>query len=102
MITRQNLFSLIKKYNLQNEIKNQCGKPYTNVSNCDLEYLIDNYERKHIVNISKKEPSRAIMDVIVSNNENEKDITNKVNKLISLLAKKHILLKSEIQELCDE
>lgn len=75
-ISRQNLFGLIKKYNLQNEVKNQYGKPYTNVSNYELENIINEYERKHTVNT-----------------------TDKVDKLISLLAKKHILLNSEIQEI---
>ena len=98
-ISRQNLFGLIKKYNLQNEVKNQYGKPYTNVPNYELENIINEYERKHTVNTQKKEVSYAVMDVITSNNENKDNTTDKVDKLISLLSKKHILLNSEIQEI---
>lgn len=98
-ISRQNLFGLIKKYNLQNEVKNQYGKPYINVASYELENIINEYEHKHTVNTQKKESNCAVMAVITSNNENKVDVADKVDKLISLLAKKHILLNSEIQEI---
>jgi hypothetical protein len=86
-ISRQNLFGLIKKYNLQNEVKNQYGRPYTNVPNYELKNIINEYEQK---NIFKCE------EVNKKKNSNSEE---KIDKLISLLAKKHILLNSEIQEI---
>ena len=92
---RQNLFSLIKKYNLQSSIKDKYGSPYSNLPTNTLAFIITEYEQK------EKASSVKIENKKEEKNEerNEEMYKDKFDKLISLLAKKHILLNSEIQEI---
>lgn len=91
MMSRQNLYDLIKKYNLQDSIKNKYGRPYTNLPTNTLEFIINEYESKEKAHLIKTENKKE--------ERNEEKCKEKFDKLISLLVKKHILLNSEVQEI---
>ena len=74
-MTRKEIYAEIKKMNLQDEVKKFFGMNYTNVSTANLEYLVHKFEFK--TGTSTEIPSR-------------------LNKLIEVLEKKRILLKSEV------
>lgn len=88
---RQNLFSLIKKYNLQSSIKEKYGLPYSNLPTNALAFIITEYEQKEKVLSAKIKNKKE--------ENNEERYKERFDKLISLLVKKHILLNSEIQEI---
>ncbi len=76
-MTRKELYNAITSLNLQDEVKARFGKNYTQVSNVDLENVVAEAE--------------AVL------NANAIPVTcNAIYKLVEILAKKHVLLKSEV------
>lgn len=80
MKSRKELYAAVKKYNLQDKIKKYEGKNYTMCTNSVLLSYIDAYE---VINIKPKGKVGV------------RKVT-KLDKLIEVLNRKHILLKSEI------
>lgn len=76
-MTRTELYSKIKEYELQNAIKAMYSMPYTNLSTATLIQIVDSYERNNT-------PNESIC---------------KLGALIKLLYDKHILCKSEYEML---
>jgi hypothetical protein len=55
-LTRQEVYSKIKEYRLEKEVKNLYGKNFTQVSTSDLVKLIDNEERNTECNTAEVKP----------------------------------------------
>lgn len=81
MKSRKELYAAVKKYNLQDKIKKAEGKNFTLCSNSVLFSHIDAYEA---INIRPK-GKVGVRKV------------PKLDRLIEVLDRKHILLKSEIE-----
>ena len=77
-MNRKELYAKIKKFNLQKEIEICYGDNFTRVSNLQLKLVIDKY-------ICNKKNEEAVKE----------KPKNPIAKLIEVLRKKHILLKSE-------
>lgn len=75
-MNRKQLYNEITSLGLQEEVKSRYGKNYTLCSNENLQKLVD--------------------EVHKSLNETHSGISNSFNKLVEILAKKKILLKSEV------
>ena len=83
MESRKELYAAIKAAKLEKKVCEQYGKNYTNCSSSQLKGILDKYTK-----VSTKENIKC------------KNIYNeKLDKLIELLAKKHILLASEVSQL---
>lgn len=81
-MTRKELYEEIKSLKLQGEIKAKFGDNYTRISNKDLEKVVT--KAKEALN-----PVKEVIPKTVASNK-------VLNKLIEVLAKKNILLKSEV------
>ena len=81
-MTRKEIYEEIKSLKLQGEIKAKFGCSYTNVSNEYLEKVVN--QAKAALN-----PVNEVIPKTVSSNK-------VLNKLIEVLSKKNILLKSEV------
>lgn len=77
-MNRKELYTKVKEFNLQKEIEHLYGDNYTRISNAEIEEVVN----KHI----KVENSSCAT----------KTTYDKFDKLIEVLGKKHILLKSEV------
>lgn len=77
-MNRKELYNEIKSLGLQDEVKAVTGDNYTRASNEQLKAIIDN----------------AVAGLKCSNGNN-----SALNKLVEILAKKKILLKSEVNEI---
>lgn len=85
-MTRTELYNEIKCLNLQEEIKNVTGRNYTQVPNSTLEEII----------------SKATIQLMEQPKKVKKTSTKcekSLEKLVNILAKKHILLPSEVREI---
>lgn len=78
-MNRKEIYQQIKSLNLQDKVKAVTGENYTRVSNNQLEAIINKAKA------AKPKPTK-----------NNKGF---FNKLIEILAKKNILLKSEVTEI---
>ena len=78
-MTRKELYDQITSLQLKDEVKARFGKHYTNCSNAQLESLITD-----VLNSMPSKPCK-VEDVLF--------------KLIAVLEKKRILLKSEVKEI---
>lgn len=76
---RSEIYAKIKEYGLQEAIKEVYGYNYTNISTASLVDFIEQFEKTLIVD--------------------KNDSVEKVNALIEVLYKKHILCKSEYEAL---
>lgn len=76
-MTRKELYSHITGLGLQEEIKAQWGKNYTQVSNAELETIV----------------SEALAGM-------QGNDCKKLDRLIEILQKKKVLLKSEVNYIC--
>lgn len=76
---RSEVYAKIKEYGLQEAIKEVYGYNYTNISTAALVDFIEQFEKTLIVD--------------------KNDSVEKVNALIEVLYKKHILCKSEYEAL---
>lgn len=81
-MTRKELYAEIKALNLQGEIQSMFKENYTRVSNENLEKVVT--KAKEALN-----PVKYVIPKTVKSN-------SVLNKLIDVLAKKNILLKSEV------
>ena len=100
MKTRKELYNEIIKNNLQEEVKKRFGRNYTQVGNENLEIVIKECTTK---DTSKKPKNRPIQVVKVKKEtETINTSTDKVDRLIHVLANKRILLKSEVEFICKE
>lgn len=75
-MNRKQLYNEITSLGLQEEVKSRYGKNYTMCSNADLQKLVDKVHK--------------------GLNETHAGTSNSFNKLVEILAKKKILLKSEV------
>lgn len=80
-MNRKQLYNEITSLGLQEEVKSRYGKNYTMCSNADLQKLVDEVHRN--LNESHKESSNTVCSSIY--------------KLVDILSKKKILLKSEVE-----
>lgn len=76
-MNRKELYAKIKELNLQGRVKELFGDNYTRVKSEDLANVIASVKK-----VTPKKETRS---------------DSKVDKLINLLYKKHILLKSEVE-----
>ena len=81
-MTRKELYNEIVKHNLQETIKKAMGKNYTNCSSVELE--------KFVLNTKLKPTTKKV---------SKKETISKLDKLVAILAKKHILLSSEVVDI---
>jgi hypothetical protein len=117
MATRSEVYAKIKCLNLQEEVKNQCGRNFTQVSTADLEGIIEAYERQTMETLAKaskhieskttvqiEKGSDADIDVFeLSPNETvvqvtapeHKDCKDAIISLVTVLAQKRIINKKE-------
>lgn len=77
---RSEVYAKVKEYGLQDAIKETYGFNFTNLSTATLVEFIEKFEKSLIV-------------------ETECPAVDKVNALIEMLYKKHILCKSEYEAL---
>ena len=88
-MNRKEIYAIIKKNKWEDNIKNRTGRNYTNCSNAVLYLHINILTQKENQGSIKKNPVQFV-------NVNIIKVLDKVDKLIEVLEKKHILLKSEI------
>lgn len=86
-MTRKELYNHITSLGLQNEVKAQCGKNYTMCSNVQLEKVVTGALKG--LKAANKPAKKA-------KNEKPDKFDGRFSKLVEVLAKKKILLKSEI------
>lgn len=79
-MTRSEIYVEIKNYNLQNDIKDKYGYNYTNLSSATLIEELKKYKNRNI-QYELKFPN------------------DRLDKLIEILYKKHIICKSEYEAL---
>jgi len=90
------MYSFIKSNNLGEAFKSKYGKNYTNGSNDMLTSFVNKHISKpkitevKVAKVEVKEEPKKGEEVKVASN------TNSLNRLIEVLNKKHILLKSEL------
>lgn len=84
-MTRKELYNEIYSLNLQDEIKNTTGRNFTQVPSNILE---------DIISVVKEG-----MKVQKPKNKASNKCSCAVEKLVNILAKKHILLSSEVKEI---
>lgn len=84
-MNRKEIYAKIKEYNLAGVIKDTLKENYTRVSNTTLESFIS----KH-VSLHGKKPK------VIKNEEMVSSEKTPLAKLVEVLHKKHILLKSEV------
>ena len=77
---RSEVYAKVKEYGLQDSIKETYGFNFTNLSTATLVEFIENFEKSLII-------------------ETDCPAEEKVNALIEMLYKKHILCKSEYEAL---
>lgn len=84
-MNRKEIYAKIKEYNLAEAIKKTFHENYTRIPSANLECFISDYVS------SRGEELKVI-------NDNHKDAIEKSSlvKLVEILQKKHILLKSEV------
>ena len=87
---RKQLYDFIIEHNLQEEVKNKFGKNYTVLKNTDLDNFISNYK-----NITESNKSNIKEEI--SNLENSLEVESKLNRLITVLVNKRIILSSEVK-----
>lgn len=80
-MTRAEVYAKIKEYGLQETIKNHYGYNYTNLSTATLLTEVRDFE--------------------IASLTDDEDVDYRLNDLIELLYKKHILCKSEYESLMD-
>lgn len=88
METRKELYTQIQALNLKDAIKQQFNRHYTNVPTKDLIVFVN----KAICEKSECTNTKNVKPIVAKCNCDN----TKFNKLIEILDKKHILLKSEI------
>lgn len=79
-MTRSEIYVEIKNYNLQDNIKDKYGYNYTNLSSATLIEELKKYKNKNVQYMPKSPNDR-------------------LDKLIEILYKKHIICKSEYEAL---
>lgn len=79
-MTRSEIYVEIKNYNLQDDIKYKYGYNYTNLSSATLIEELKKYKNKNVQYMPKSPNDR-------------------LDKLIEILYKKHIICKSEYEAL---
>lgn len=82
-MNRKDIYNKIKEYKLEEEVKKVYGKNYTNISTTCLYTLILKHQSK------MKDHNAQEVNIVIE--------SPRLNKLIEVLAKKRILLKSEIE-----
>lgn len=88
-MTRKELYNHITSLGLQDEVKAQCGKNYTMCSNVQLEKIVTGALKG--LKAATKPAKKAKSD-----KPKEHTSCGGFNKLVEVLAKKKILLKSEV------
>lgn len=89
-MTRKELYDEIKALNLTDAIKAKFNRHFTNVSTKDLVDFITSYKsNKAKETKTKKSPSMS------------GTVEAKFTKLVEILGKKRILLKSEVDAICN-
>ena len=87
-MNRKEIYAKIKEYNLAGVIKDTLKENYTRVPSATLESFISKYVTLHSLHSKKHE--------VVKNEEMVSSEKTPLAKLVEVLHKKHILLKSEV------
>lgn len=96
-MTRKQLYSEIVSLGLQEEIKSRYGRNYTQCSSENLQKVIDEvYTDLDIV--SEVDLPKNDTKVVTKSHDSEINAVYLVHKLVDILAKKKILLKSEVNQ----
>lgn len=90
-MNRKELYAKVKELNLQEKIKEQFGENYTRVSNAELALIIANYKK-----VEKPKNETKVSISTVAKKSTVATESDKCDKLIEVLKKKHILLNSEV------
>ena len=90
-MNRKELYAKVKELNLQEKIKEQFGENYTRVSNAELAFIIASYNK-----VEKPKSETKVSISTVAKKSTVATESDKCDKLIEVLKKKHILLNSEI------
>ena len=94
-MSRKQLYADIVGLGLQNEVKSRYGRNYTQVPNDKLEKLV----REVKAGLEKKPAKPCKCATPKKETKHTTKCDNKLEKLISLLHKKHLLLDSEVKSL---
>lgn len=76
-LSRKDIYTIIVENSLQDVIKITFGKNYTNVSTAELKSVLEDFEPK----------------------TEKSDTCAPLKKLVEILKKKHLLLKSEVKDI---
>ncbi len=88
-MTRKELYDEIRALGLTEEVKKKFNRHFTNVSTIELEKLIFKAETEKSKKEREKSPSMS------------GTVEAKFTKLVEILGKKRILLKSEVDAICN-
>lgn len=101
-MTRKEIYAKVKALNLEEIIKKELGKNFTQVSNDLLLKAIETEEskklkEKNIKNKIKKENKVTSSDIIQNVKKEDYSLSIRIHKLLETLQSKHILLDSEVK-----
>lgn len=97
-MTRKELYAEIKSLGLENEVKSRTGKNFTNVSTGILEIIVK--EAHEVLEAARKNECKCKKSKKAKTNKEKESACidwTPVVRLIEVLAKKHILLMSEVE-----
>lgn len=89
---RKEVYEVIKKMNLQELVKNICGKNYTNVATDELLQIITH---------AKKMQAEPMINEEWDIEFESCNLETKINTLVDILFKKRLLLKSEVKTILE-
>lgn len=98
-MTRKELYNKITELNLQEEVKKVCGRNYTQAPNSVLEsiILLEQELRKEESKTPKESEVTAKSLKCECQGKKQSSDETKLDKLIKVLAKKRVLLNSEVE-----
>lgn len=103
-MTRKEIYAKVKALNLEETIKKDLGKNFTQVSNDLLLKAIEVEEskklkEKSIKNKTKKENKSTSSNIVQNVKEENYSLSIRFHKLLEILQSKHILLDSEVKSI---
>lgn len=103
-MTRKEIYAKVKALNLEEKIKKDLGKNFTQVSNDLLLKSIEVEEskklkEKSIENKTKKENKTTSSNIVQNVKEENYSLSIRFHKLLEILQSKHILLDSEVKSI---
>lgn len=101
-MTRKEIYAKVKALNLEETIKKDFGKNFTQVSNDLLLKAIEVEEskklkEKNIRNTTKKENKATSSNIVQNVKKDDYSLSMRLHRLLMTLQSKHILLDSEVK-----